>query len=60
MSLVLEWNILDDRGREGWEAMPMLAYAAIKGGHCSYAYPERLEVLAGESEGAAMSPLTCL
>lgn len=43
MSLVLEWNILDDRGREGWEAMPMLAYAAIKGGYCSYSYPERLK-----------------
>jgi hypothetical protein len=43
MSLVLEWNILDDRGREGWEAMPMLAYAAIKGGYCAYAYPERLK-----------------
>lgn len=43
MSLVLEWNILDARGREGWEAMPMLAYAAIKGGYCSYAYPERLK-----------------
>lgn len=44
---VLEWNILDEDGRqEEWGATTLLAQAVIKGGHCVYAYsPELCEKL---------------
>lgn len=42
IAVVLEWNILDDRGQEDWEAMSILASARFYGGFCSYEYPERL------------------
>lgn len=43
MSTVLEWNILDDKGREKeWEACTMLSDAAMKGTYCYYSYSEEL------------------
>lgn len=44
---VLEWNILDEQGRqEEWGATTLLAQAVIKGGYCVYAYsPELCEKL---------------
>ena len=44
---VLEWNILDDKGREKeWGTTTFLAQATIRGGYCTYAYsPELREKL---------------
>lgn len=44
---ILEWNILDEEGRqEEWGATTLLAQAVIKGGYCVYAYsPELCEKL---------------
>ncbi len=44
---VLEWNILDEEGRqEEWGATTLLAQAVIRGGYCVYAYsPELCEKL---------------
>ena len=44
ISMVLEWNILDDRGQEDWEAMSILSSARFYGGICTYEYPERLRL----------------
>lgn len=40
MRIVIEWNILDERGREEWGASPLLAQAVIKKGssHFTYAF----------------------
>lgn len=43
MSTVLEWNVIDERGREKeWEACTMLADAGMKGAYCYYSYSEEL------------------
>lgn len=43
MSTVLEWNVLDEKGREKeWEACTMLSDAAMKGTYCYYSYSEEL------------------
>lgn len=43
MSTVLEWNVIDDRGREKeWEACTMLSDAGMKGAFCYYSYSEEL------------------
>lgn len=40
MRIVIEWNILDESGREEWGASPLLAQAVIKKGssHFTYAF----------------------
>jgi hypothetical protein len=42
IGVILEWNLLDQKGNEDWEAMPLLSYVRINRGHCYYAYPEEL------------------
>ena len=43
MSTVLEWNVLDEKGREkDWEACTMLDYARMDGSCCYYSYPNVL------------------
>lgn len=43
MQTVLEWNIIDERGREKeWEACSMLEYTKIKGAYCYYSYSSPL------------------
>lgn len=43
MSTVLEWNLLDDNGKEdGWEGCPMLSGVSIRKGWCTYRYSEVL------------------
>jgi hypothetical protein len=43
MRTVLEWNVLDDKGREkDWEASTMLEYTRVKGMYCYYSYGKKL------------------
>jgi plasmid replication initiation protein len=43
MQTVLEWNVLDEKGREkDWEACAMLDYARMKGVYCYYSYVSKL------------------
>jgi hypothetical protein len=43
ISTVLEWSVLDGKGREkDWEACTMLDYARISGSYCYYSYPNIL------------------
>lgn len=44
MSTVLEWNVLDEKGREkDWEASTMLEYTRMKGAYCYYSYGKKLK-----------------
>lgn len=43
MRTVLEWNVLDEKGREkDWEASTMLEYTRVKGVYCYYSYGKKL------------------
>ena len=39
---VIEWNVLDEDGREEWGVCSILSRAIIKGGRCRYAYDSEL------------------
>lgn len=44
MSTVLEWNVLDEKGREkGWGATTMLAHAEMRGVYCYYSFGKKLK-----------------
>ena len=42
METVVEFDVLEDDGKQSWEAMVLLPYAKIKGGSCTYRYERSL------------------
>jgi plasmid replication initiation protein len=39
---LVQWNVLDKKGKEGWESSTLLAWAGIKDGILSYEYSTKL------------------
>jgi len=42
METVVEFDVMEDDGKQSWEAMVLLPYAKIQGGTCTYRYEKAL------------------
>lgn len=42
METVVEFDVMEDDGKQAWEAMVLLPYAKIQGGTCTYRYEQAL------------------